>query len=193
LYSDDYSRTCAITKLLTELVLKNMAAFWSKNKEKRSSESSQVMPLIDDVEEPSRENEGGSPPTLELQIPAASELESSINHRFGTVRIVLSAGTLIEGKLNFDGHVRIDGKLKGEVFSTNTMLVFPSGEVDAKIETAGLVVMGKVKGSVTATQLVEIHPGGNLQGHVTTPHLIVKEGGIFNGKCAMPLLCKTKP
>ncbi|MEZ4754091.1 MAG: polymer-forming cytoskeletal protein [Bdellovibrionota bacterium] len=104
---------------------------------------------------------------------------------FENIRSALSKGTVIQGKLSFDTPVRIDGKLSGEVYSSETVVVGPTGEIDAKIEVKNLIVMGKVSGSISVTNRTEIMSGGELNSDIFTKTISMKEGAIFNGSCTM--------
>ncbi len=110
-------------------------------------------------------------------------IEDSLAARFGKVRSALGPGTVIQGKLSFDTPVRMDGKLSGEVYSSRALIVGESGDVEAELDVAALVVLGAVKGNVKAAERIEILPGGSIDGDVTAPVLIIEEGGRFNGSC----------
>jgi cytoskeletal protein CcmA (bactofilin family) len=71
--------------------------------------------------------------------------------------------------------------LKGELFSSKTLIVGASGEVDADITVASLIVFGTVKGLIKASDRVELLAGANLEGEVISPVLVVAEGANFNG------------
>ena len=105
--------------------------------------------------------------------------------RYGKIRSALGPGTVIQGKLSFDTPVRIDGKLSGEVFSTNVLIIGESGSVEAEIDASSLIIMGKVRGHIRVAERVEIHPGGSVDGDIDAPCFVVHEGASFNGKCAM--------
>ena len=165
-----------------------MATFWNKKGEGRDSEFQGGNEVAVDSEAPAgsgRMDPVSAGLAAAGRDPVGADAEAEIGKRFGSVRMVLSAGTVIEGKLNFDSPVRIDGKLTGEIFSAKTLIVAPGGEVDATIETGSLIVMGRVKGSVVAAQSVEIHPGGRVEGEIHAPSLAIKDGAVFNGKCSM--------
>lgn len=121
------------------------------------------------------------------EVPATSRHSSSdpIENRFGVVRSALGPGTVIQGKLSFDTPVRIDGKLTGDIFSSQALIVGDEGEIDATVEVATLIVMGKVSGKIKATERVELWAGGFLSGEITTPVFMMEDTAVFNGKCAM--------
>lgn len=124
--------------------------------------------------------------SLVVKVLDAQELESMLSGRFGKLRSALGVGTLIQGRLSFDTPVRIDGKLSGEVFSSEALIVGSSGVVDASLEVASLIVLGTVKGKVKASQRVEVYSGGRLEAEVVSPLLKIEDGAHFGGKCSMP-------
>jgi cytoskeletal protein CcmA (bactofilin family) len=51
----------------------------------------------------------------------------------GEINTLLGRGSAFEGKLTFEGTVRIDGKMSGEIFSDDVLVVGEGAEVKAKI------------------------------------------------------------
>jgi len=98
---------------------------------------------------------------------------------------ILDKGSEFEGKLTFEGTVRIDGKFKGEIFSDANLVIGESGKVEADISVGAVVVSGEVVGNIKASQKVEIHSPGVVRGNITTPALIIEEGVVFEGSCSM--------
>lgn len=117
--------------------------------------------------------------------PSAPAKQVPVLERFGVVRSALGPGTVIQGKLSFDTPVRIDGKLSGEIFSSDALIVGEKGSVEAQVEVATLVVLGQVKGQVTARKGVYVMAGGRLEGTVATPSIMLEESAILNGRCTM--------
>jgi len=97
----------------------------------------------------------------------------------------LGEGTSFKGILSFEGMVRIDGQLEGEVYTKDTLVVGETAEVNAKIQAGTVVISGTVKGDITAETKVEIHASGKLFGNINTPLLSIEEGVTFEGKCTM--------
>ena len=119
------------------------------------------------------------------QEPASCEGDLLLS-RFGKIRSALSAGTVIQGKLSFDMPVSIDGKLSGEIFSSDVLIVGASAVIDAQLDVASLVVCGTVRGVINASQRVELMTGGRIEGEVITPVFKMEESSVFEGKCSMP-------
>jgi cytoskeletal protein CcmA (bactofilin family) len=98
---------------------------------------------------------------------------------------LLGRGSEFEGKLAFEGKVRIDGTFTGEI-STNDMLHIGEGaKVSAEISCGTVVVEGEVIGNIKATSAVELHRPAKVRGDITTPSLMVEKGVIFEGRSKM--------
>lgn len=97
----------------------------------------------------------------------------------------LGKGTEFKGVISYDGTVRIDGRVEGEVITKGTLVVGETAQVDAEI-TAGTVVSGgRINGNITASTKVQLLSPAVLNGSIRTPVLIVEEGVKFNGNCDM--------
>ncbi len=108
----------------------------------------------------------------------------------GEINTLLGKGSTFEGKLTFEGTVRIDGALSGEIFSDHVLVVGEGAMVKAKIEVGTLIVEGTVEGNIKAAQLVELHAPAKVRGNIETPSLFIDKGVIFEGACKMENLSK---
>lgn len=104
---------------------------------------------------------------------------------FGDIKAFLGEGTEFKGILSFEGTVRIDGKLEGEIISKDLLIVGETAFIKAEIDVGGVVNSGRIEGNISAQQRIEILPRGSVTGHIRTPNLILMEGAIFNGTCEM--------
>ena len=101
------------------------------------------------------------------------------------VHTILGPESSFEGKLVFDGTVRIDGRFKGEVQTENVLVVGQGARVDATIVVGSIVINGEINGDITAKHSVEIHSPGKVRGNITTPQLMIAKGVLFDGSCKM--------
>ncbi len=101
------------------------------------------------------------------------------------VNALLGRGSEFEGKLTFEGTVRIDGKFSGEIFSDDTLIVGEGARVKAEIEVANVIIYGDVIGNVRAKAGVELHAPARLKGNITAAALQIAPGVIFDGACQM--------
>ncbi|MCZ7583962.1 MAG: polymer-forming cytoskeletal protein [Deltaproteobacteria bacterium] len=89
------------------------------------------------------------------------------------------------GKLTFDGTVRIDGKVEGEIFSKGTLIIGPGAQIEATVNVDVVIISGNLHGDVNAKKRIEMRAPGKLYGNIATPQLVVEQGVIFEGNCRM--------
>ena len=104
----------------------------------------------------------------------------------GQLTALLDQGASFEGKLTFEGTVRIGGNFKGEIFTKDTLVVNPGALVEAQIEADLVIISGHVIGNVFARRRVIMHPPAIFKGTVTSPSLRIDEGVMFEGASYMP-------
>jgi cytoskeletal protein CcmA (bactofilin family) len=101
------------------------------------------------------------------------------------ITTLLGRGAAFEGKLTFDGTVRIDGRFKGEVFSDDVLVIGEGAHVEAEIDIGEVIVQGTVVGNIKAKRSIEIHAPGRVKGDLHTPNLQIDKGVIFEGRSFM--------
>lgn len=101
------------------------------------------------------------------------------------VTTLLGKGSEFEGKLSFEGTVRVDGKLTGEIFTDDALIVGEGAEVNAEVTVGSIVIQGTVRGNITAKRSVEIQSPGRVRGNINTPSLFIEKGVFFDGHCQM--------
>jgi cytoskeletal protein CcmA (bactofilin family) len=102
------------------------------------------------------------------------------------ITALLGRGTRFEGKLYFEGRVRVDGVFKGEIQSNDTLIIGDGAEVHAEIDVATVIVRGgAVHGNIRASQAIEVHSPGKLIGNISSPSVYIERGVEFQGSCRM--------
>jgi cytoskeletal protein CcmA (bactofilin family) len=97
----------------------------------------------------------------------------------------LGKGTAFKGVLSFEGTIRVDGQVEGEVVSQDTLIAGDGAFLQGEITVGTLISSGKVVGNINASQKVHVIAPANIEGNIRTPKLIIEEGVTFNGKCEM--------
>jgi cytoskeletal protein CcmA (bactofilin family) len=121
--------------------------------------------------------------------PPATEARTPVEQRpdflapAGALRAALGPDDSITGKLSFSAPTRIDGTLRGEVTSTELIVVGEAARIDGTIRATSLIVLGRVSGDVLGAERIEIGPRGVLRGAIETRDLVVREGGLLDGPC----------
>jgi len=125
------------------------------------------------------------PVTAPAKEHAMVEREKAEGGEFGEIHAYLGKGSRVSGKLNFEGTVRVDGQVEGEISAQDTLIVGERAVVTAQINGNTVVIRGKVTGDINARKRVEIRAPGKLFGNIVTPSLVIHEGVIFEGHCSM--------
>lgn len=97
----------------------------------------------------------------------------------------LGKGSRVEGKLNFEGSVKIDGQVEGEIQAQEAVIIGESAVLNAQIIASTVILTGKVTGDITARKRVELRAPARLTGNINTPSLVIHEGVMFEGHCSM--------
>lgn len=127
----------------------------------------------------------GVPPRPVAPKPIRTHAPEVVPIGWREIRTVLDQGTQVNGKLSFSAPTRIEGRLKGEVRSTDLLEIAPSGVVHGSIWAKSLVVAGEVRGHVLDAERVVIQARGRVIGRIETRSLVVAEGALFEGDLRM--------
>ncbi len=108
-----------------------------------------------------------------------------VDKETGIINAVLDHGARFEGKLTFEGTVRIGGYFKGEIFTNDVLVISEGAEVHGQIEAGTVIISGYVEGHVFAREKVVAYPPAVIKGTVSTPSLRIDEGVLFEGTTSM--------
>ncbi len=103
----------------------------------------------------------------------------------GDLNALLGRGSEFEGKLTFEGTVRIDGKFNGTIVTNDVLVVGEGAKVQAEISCGTVIVHGEINGNVKAKTAVELHQPARMKGNIETPSLMIEKGVSFEGQCKM--------
>src|SRR5215204_6461803 len=80
----------------------------------------------------------------------------SISEKLGSSATLISEGTVLQGDVNSENDLRIDGTIQGNVLSSAKVVVGPTGCIEGNIHGKQADITGKVIGniSVQATNVV---------------------------------------
>ena len=109
-----------------------------------------------------------------------SELEKSQD-----VNAFIGKGVEFKGNINYNGTIRIDGKMEGEVSTEGCFLIGAEAVVTAKVTAGTIICKGTIIGEVVAKEKVRLRAPAVLEGTLTTPMLSMEEGVRFNGTVNM--------
>ena len=112
----------------------------------------------------------------------------------GTIVTFLGYGSKIEGTIEFQGTIHLDGEVKGKIISTDgTVRVGDRAVLNADIVVGNAMVKGEVNGTIEAKEKIEIFAPGKVIGDIKAPVIVIDTGAVFNGKCGMKKNADSSP
>ena len=105
--------------------------------------------------------------------------------RLDAITAFLGAGTQYHGQFNFQGVVRIDGGVIGDIISDGVLVLGEEGLVEGSISVGELIASGRVVGDITASRRVILNKTARLRGNVLTPSVVIEDGAVLNGHLRM--------
>jgi len=103
----------------------------------------------------------------------------------GELTAFLDEASEIEGKFTFSGTVMINGRLRGEIHSNDTLIVGEKGVINASIRAGVVLISGELIGNVEGVERVELRGSARVSGDIEAPIVVVDEGVMFDGHCRM--------
>lgn len=94
-------------------------------------------------------------------------------------------GTSIEGAIQADKDIRIDGTLTGSLNCKGKVIIGPTGRINGEITCENAVIEGRFEGILIVGDVLHVKETAKIEGDVSTNKLVVQPGSIFNVKCKM--------
>lgn len=107
----------------------------------------------------------------------------------GSINLI-AAGTSIEGEIKSNGDIRVDGHIKGSVFSKAKVVIGSTGVVDGDIVCQNADISGTIKGITTVSEMTFLKATAKINGDINTGKLVVEVGASFTGNCNMGPMVK---
>jgi cytoskeletal protein CcmA (bactofilin family) len=98
---------------------------------------------------------------------------------------LIGAGVVMEGTLESDGDITIDGTFTGTVSAKGDVVLGVNAVVTGNLTGHNVTIAGKLMGNVTAVGEASLRESSNLSGDITCMSLSVLTGGIFIGRSIM--------
>lgn len=99
---------------------------------------------------------------------------------------LIGEGTVVEGNIVFNGGLRVDGRIRGNVQGTegqaSTVMLSEKARVDGEIHVSHAVINGTVVGPVHAGEYVELQSKANVTGDVHYKTLEIQLGAVVQGR-----------
>jgi len=101
------------------------------------------------------------------------------------IETIIGPSVQVEGNFNSKGNVVIEGGLKGTLKTVKNIKIGDDAKINANIAANNAIVSGEVKGNLKIKGALEIKKTAKITGDIETKLLVVENGALINGKCAM--------
>ena len=99
---------------------------------------------------------------------------------------LIGAGTTVEGNIIFNGGLRVDGKVRGNVSAADgkpaTLVLSEQAQIEGEIHVSHVVINGTIIGPVFASEYVELQTKANVTGDVHYKTLEMQLGAVVQGR-----------
>jgi cytoskeletal protein CcmA (bactofilin family) len=102
------------------------------------------------------------------------------------ITALLGRGTHFEGKLFFEGRIRVDGSFRGEIRGDDVLVIGDGAQVVGEIEVSTCIVTGgQVEANIRARDAIELYAPSRVTGDLHAPAIFIDRGVLFEGSCKM--------
>jgi len=102
-----------------------------------------------------------------------------------SLNAMLGAGSVFEGKLHFEGQVRIDGTFTGEITTTDLLVIGEGAKVSATINCGSVEIRGDITGNINASESIVLRATAHVEADIYAPSLVIDKGAVFEGNTRM--------
>ena len=96
-------------------------------------------------------------------------------------RVAVGRGINVSGRLVFQEPVRIEGRFRGEVSSSELVVISEQASVEGKVRTPRVLVLGELTGDVVGAKSAVLGPRARVKGNIRCETLTVCEGAQLEG------------
>ncbi len=94
--------------------------------------------------------------------------------------INLPTKTTITGDLRAERAVRIDCDFKGNVITTERVVISKEGQVEGNVKCSSALISGRVKGNIVALESLLKVPA-HIKGNILTKNIYIEPGVVIDG------------
>ena len=110
--------------------------------------------------------------------PAKAKLFKNQIKRVETT--VISAGSTLEGRIEAEGDLIIDGSVRGTI-RCGALEIMEDGNVDASVEAEAVNVAGNFEGEMICRGKLTFFRTGKVKGDISYRTLSIEAGGLLDG------------
>lgn len=110
---------------------------------------------------------------------------SDLNDANSQAETVVGPSVKIQGDLNSEGNIRIEGQVTGKVKTTQNVYAGQASKIAADVLAGSAVIAGEVQGNMKISGNLVLQSTAKVLGDIACAILRVEDGAQFTGKCSM--------
>jgi cytoskeletal protein CcmA (bactofilin family) len=112
-------------------------------------------------------------------------MDNSLDTLNTPAETVVGPSVKIQGDLNSEGNIRIEGQVSGKVKTTENVYVGEGAKITADIIAGNAIIAGEVLGNIKIGSNLVLQATAHINGDISCAVLRVEDGAQFTGKCSM--------
>lgn len=98
---------------------------------------------------------------------------------------VVGPSVKIQGDLNSEGNIRIEGSVSGKVKTSQSVHIGEAAKLTADVFAGNVIVAGEIQGNLKISGNLILLKTARINGDIACAILRVEDGAQFTGKCTM--------
>jgi cytoskeletal protein CcmA (bactofilin family) len=98
---------------------------------------------------------------------------------------VVGPSVKIQGDLNSEGNIKIEGQVSGKVKTSQSVFVIPGAKIAADVLAGNAVIGGEISGNLKISGHLILQSTAKVLGDIACTVFRVEDGAQFSGKCVM--------
>ena len=112
-------------------------------------------------------------------------MDKDITNFEGHAETVVGPSVKIQGDLNSEGNINIEGQVMGKVATSQSVFVKEGAKITADISAGNAVIGGEIQGNLKISGHLVLQLTARVMGDIACQVLRVEDGAQFSGKCNM--------
>ena len=112
-----------------------------------------------------------------------SSFRSLSSETGNSVGCVIAKGTVMDGEMETQENVRLDGVLKGSLSCKKRLVLGKSGKIEGSVKVKEADVGGVIEGDIITDGLLILRPNARVLGNISTKSIQIELGAVYVGEC----------
>ena len=112
-------------------------------------------------------------------------MDKDLDNFQGPAETVVGPSVKIQGDLNSEGNINIEGQVTGKISTSQGVFVKEGAKITADVAAGNAVIGGEVIGNLKIIGHLILQSSARVNGDIACQILRVEDGAQFTGKCNM--------